>query len=82
MTPKLLEREIVRRVENARLIVIPETKHLLPLEAPGKIANLIREHCENPRDEEKKSFEKSELAKGKFYESGKQTINKETAGIR
>ncbi|MCA1638748.1 MAG: alpha/beta hydrolase [Acidobacteria bacterium] len=47
MTPELLRREIVRRVENARLIVIPEVKHLLPLEAPATVAKLIREHCGN-----------------------------------
>ncbi len=66
MTPELLEREIVRRVENARLIVILETKHLLPLEVPEKIADLIRECCENQADDEK-SFSRDEHSKGKFY---------------
>ncbi len=47
MTPKLLEREIVRRVEKSRLIVIADASHLLPLEVPEKIADLIRENCEN-----------------------------------
>lgn len=46
MTAKLLKREIVRRLKNARLTVIPKVKHLLPLEAPTKIANLIREQIE------------------------------------
>ncbi len=48
ITPKLLEREIVRRVKNARLVVVAEAKHLLPLEAPEIIADLIREHCLKP----------------------------------
>lgn len=48
MTPELLEREIVRRVKNARLVVVAEAKHLLPLEAPETIADLIREHCLKP----------------------------------
>jgi len=47
MTAKLLKREIVRRVENARLVVIPKVKHLLPLEAPKEIADLIRRQVEN-----------------------------------
>jgi pimeloyl-ACP methyl ester carboxylesterase len=48
MTAKLLKREIVRRIENARLVVVPEVKHLLPLEAPEEIADLIRRQVENP----------------------------------
>jgi len=47
MTAKLLKREIVRRIENARLVVVPEVKHLLPLEAPREIADLIRRQIEN-----------------------------------
>ncbi len=50
MTAKLLRREIIRRLKNARLTVIPKVKHLLPLEAPTKIANLIREHFEHRGD--------------------------------
>lgn len=50
MTPQLLEREVVRRIAGARLVVVPKVKHLLPLEVPSTVANLIREHCENPRD--------------------------------
>ncbi len=46
MTPELLEKEIARRVDNARLIVVPAVKHLLPLEVPEKITDLIREHCQ------------------------------------
>ncbi|CAN5638687.1 alpha/beta hydrolase [soil metagenome] len=47
ITAKLLKREIVRRVKNARLVVVSEVKHLLPLEAAAGITSLIREHCEN-----------------------------------
>lgn len=47
MTPELLRREVVRRIKGARLVVVPEVKHLLPLEAPATVAKLIREHCEN-----------------------------------
>lgn len=49
MTPELLRREIVRRIAGARLVVVPQVKHLLPLEVPSTVANLIREHCENLR---------------------------------
>ena len=47
MTPPLLRREVVRRIEKAKLVIIPKVKHLLPLEVPARVANLIREHCEN-----------------------------------
>jgi len=47
MTPELLEREVVRRIEGARLVIVSEVKHLLPLEAPATVVKLIREHCEN-----------------------------------
>ncbi len=79
MTPKLLKTEIVRRVKNASLIVVPEVKHLLPLEAPEKIADLIRRHCENRADDQQSS-EKNKLRESKFYdETGKRTINRKTA---
>jgi len=40
----LLEREVVQRISGARLAVVPGTVgHLLPLEAPGATAKLIRE---------------------------------------
>ena len=58
MTPELLSGEIVRRIEGAHLIVVPEVKHLLPLEAPEKIAGLIREHCENRVNVVVKSIDK------------------------
>jgi len=35
------------RRRNARLTGVAEVKHLLPLEAPVEVANLIREQCEN-----------------------------------
>jgi pimeloyl-ACP methyl ester carboxylesterase len=47
MTPELLEREAARRIEGARLVIVPEVKHLLPLEAPATVVKLIREHSEN-----------------------------------
>lgn len=47
MTAKLLKREIVRRIETARLVVVPEVNHLLPLEAPKETADLIRRQVEN-----------------------------------
>jgi pimeloyl-ACP methyl ester carboxylesterase len=50
MTAELLTREIVRRVPDANLIIVPEVKHLLPLETPVEVADLIREHCENHRE--------------------------------
>jgi pimeloyl-ACP methyl ester carboxylesterase len=50
MTPELLEREVARRIEGARLVIVPEVKHLLPLEAPATVVKLIREHCENRAD--------------------------------
>lgn len=42
-------REIVRRVENANLTVVPKVKHLLPLEDPVKIANLIDNEIKKKR---------------------------------
>ncbi len=79
MTPELLKAEIVRRIKNASLIVVPEVKHLLPLEAPEKIADLIRRHCENRADDQQSS-EKNKLGESKFYdETGKRTINRKTA---
>jgi len=75
MTPKLLRREIVRRIENASLTVITEVKHLLPLEAPEKIADLIREHRENQADYEK-SCNKGKCSESEFYgvAVGKQSL--------
>jgi pimeloyl-ACP methyl ester carboxylesterase len=46
MTPQVLEREVVARIEGARLETIAEAGHLLPLEAPGEVARLIREQAE------------------------------------
>lgn len=42
MTADLLNREIVGKLENASLQVIEGCKHLLPLEVPVKIAEMIR----------------------------------------
>lgn len=47
MTPKLLRREIARRVKNSSLIVVPKVGHLLPLEAPAAVAELIGAYGEN-----------------------------------
>ncbi len=60
ITAKLLTREIVQRIENVNLIVVPSVKHLLPLEAPVEIANLIREYCGNRADYEEKLAGNSE----------------------
>ncbi len=42
----LLEREVVRRIEGAKLVVIPDAGHLLPLEVPETAAKLIAEQVE------------------------------------
>ena len=59
MTPQLLNDEIIRRIDKARLIVVPDAGHLLPLVAPATIAGLIREHCERLDDD--KFFDKGVL---------------------
>jgi len=41
MTPKLLRLEIVCRIETAHLVVVPDVKHLLPLESVASIVKLI-----------------------------------------
>lgn len=45
LTEELLRREVVRRIAGARLTVLPEAGHLLPLEAPADTADLIDRHC-------------------------------------
>jgi pimeloyl-ACP methyl ester carboxylesterase len=44
MTPELLRREVVARIGGARMVTVPNAGHLLPLEAPGTLAKLVREH--------------------------------------
>lgn len=80
MTPKLLGREIVRRVENADLVVIPDANHLLPLEVAATIANLIREHCENRAGNVDELPNKAKRTESKFYDGAarKQSINRRT----
>jgi len=39
--PTVQEREVVRRVAGARLAVVPGAGHLVPLEAPGAVADLV-----------------------------------------
>lgn len=39
----LIEREVVQRIGGARLFVVPDAGHLLPLESPSAVADLIRE---------------------------------------
>ncbi len=46
MTPQVLEREVVARIEGARLETIAQAGHLLPLEAPREVARLIREQAQ------------------------------------
>jgi pimeloyl-ACP methyl ester carboxylesterase len=43
MTPELLQCEVVDRLPDARLIVVPDAAHLLPLEAPQIVADSIRD---------------------------------------
>ena len=82
MTPKLLEREVVRRIEGAHLVVVPEVKHLLPLEVPSIVASLIREHCESFQDSVEKSFDKDKRTKNKFDGAAeKRTITEETVAL-
>ncbi len=42
MTPAVLRREVVERISGASLTVVPDASHLLPIEAPAKVAKLIR----------------------------------------
>lgn len=39
----LLEKEVVVRLSNARLTILPQVGHLLPLEAPEAVAEIIQE---------------------------------------
>jgi pimeloyl-ACP methyl ester carboxylesterase len=55
ITADLLTREIVRRVSDARLTVVEKAKHLLPLEVPDRIADLIRDEIEKISSEEQKA---------------------------
>jgi pimeloyl-ACP methyl ester carboxylesterase len=45
ITAELLEREIVSKIKTASLVVVPAVKHLLPLEAPQAVADIIDEQC-------------------------------------
>lgn len=40
--PEVLRRELLSRIPHAQLCVLPNVGHLSPLEAPGRIAELIR----------------------------------------
>jgi len=42
MTPDLLQREVVGRLAQARFHVVPNAAHLIPLEAPDFVADLLR----------------------------------------
>lgn len=42
MTPEVLRREVVERLTDARLHTVPNAAHLLPLEAPEAVVDLIR----------------------------------------
>jgi pimeloyl-ACP methyl ester carboxylesterase len=44
----LIEREIVARLPQARLISVPGAGHLLPLEAPAAVAGIIERSLEEP----------------------------------
>ncbi len=41
LTAPLLQKEIVERIEGARLEIVPDCGHLLPLEVPQAVANFI-----------------------------------------
>jgi pimeloyl-ACP methyl ester carboxylesterase len=43
-----LERDVVRRIQGSHLVVISEAKHLLPLDRPNEVANLIVEAVSAP----------------------------------
>ncbi len=40
---KVIEREVVRRLKGAKLVVVPDAGHLLPMEVPETVAKLILE---------------------------------------
>ncbi len=44
LTSDLLQREVVPRINGARLMTLPGVGHLLPLEAPAALTELIRQH--------------------------------------
>lgn len=46
ITAALLQSEVVELIAGARLIVLPDAAHLLPLESTEAVADLIRKHCE------------------------------------
>lgn len=49
MTSALLQREVVARIQDTRFCEIPHVAHLLPLEAPATVADLIRQWMQEPR---------------------------------
>ncbi len=79
MTPELLKREIVCRIENARLFVVPGGNHLLPLESVADVVKLIREHCKNHFNDNRKSFVTGEHTEN-IFDGGKEkhSIKKRT----
>ena len=50
MTPELLKKEVSSRIKNSELKILPSAGHLLPLETPAAIAELIRQFCKNNRE--------------------------------
>lgn len=44
----LQQREVVERINGARLTTLPDVKHLLPLENPAAVAELINKHSQLP----------------------------------
>lgn len=46
----LLEREVVPRIKRARITVVPDAGHLLPLEVPQLLAELIRAQTLSPEN--------------------------------
>ncbi len=39
----MIEREVLRRIKGAKLVVVPDAGHLLPMEVPETVAKLILE---------------------------------------
>ncbi|HXG85275.1 MAG TPA: alpha/beta hydrolase [Pyrinomonadaceae bacterium] len=79
MTPELLKREIVCRIENARLFVVPDGNHLLPLDSAAAVVKLIRDNCENHFNDNRKSFDTGEHTEN-IFDGGKEkhSIKKRT----
>lgn len=50
VTPTASLEELAHGVADGRLVVLPDVAHLAPVEAPGAVARLVREHALGPSD--------------------------------